>query len=227
MFSRIQKIIEKIYKVETFLDVEDYIFEKLPLDAKNSREICKIQSQFSKGCLLIYQNGDDLELAIYLDRETVSNLKGGHLQKDFHRKNLSDFFLATEEISHFIYAVWSIRYRRQITILEMELQAEVDKYITAIFYSGSINDGKIPFRNIKRQLFEDSVLHPCLQSEEIERYKDANRLAMNYCHHLESHYLKKNDIPSMIRDMRHFYRLGQNGKISHINGITFRQPSAC
>ena len=56
MFSRIQKIIEKIYKVETFLDVEDYIFEKLPLDAKNSREICKIQSQFSKGCLLIYQN---------------------------------------------------------------------------------------------------------------------------------------------------------------------------
>ncbi|MBI3599403.1 MAG: hypothetical protein HY097_02020 [Nitrospinae bacterium] len=221
MLSHIQKIIEKIYGVETFINVEDYVIEE-PLSCSTRREPrLKIKSPSSKGCLFISQNGDDLEIALYLDKETISNLSGHNVLQDFHRKDISDFFLATEEVSHFIYAVWSAIHRRQITILEMELQAEVDKYITAIFYSGSINKGKIPAKDIKRCLFEDSILQPDLQSEEKERYKSASRLAMNYCHHLESNYLKKNDISSMMRDIRHFYRLGQNGKISRINSITF------
>ncbi len=221
MLSAIQKIIEKIYGVETFLNVEDYVIEEPLSCSQRPQPRLKICSPSSKGCLFISQNEDDLEIAVYINRETVSNLKGRNVLQDFHRKNISDFFLATEEVSHFVYAVWSAIHRRQITILEMELQAEVDKYITAILYSGSINKGKIPARDIKRCLFEDSILQPDLQLDEKERYKNANRLAMNYCHHLESNYLKKNDLPSMMRDIRHFYRLGQNGKISRINSIAF------
>lgn len=221
MLSHIQKIIEKIYKVETFLDVENYLIYEPIFNIQNDQDPCNIKSQSSKGCLLISQDGEELKLALYLGRETVSNLKNIHLQKDFSSSNLSDFFLATEEISHFIYAVWNAMNNRQITIFEMELQAEVDKYIAAIFYSSSINSGRVPAKNIRKRLFEDSVLNQDLLSEERERYRDANRMAMNYCHYLESNYLKKNDITSLVRDIRHFYRLGQNGKISYINDIIF------
>lgn len=221
MLSHIQKIIEKIYKVETFLDVENYLIDEPLSNTLTNQKSCKIKSKSSKGYLLISQDGEELKLALYLGRETVSNLKNIHLQKDFSSSNLSDFFLATEEISHFIYAVWNAMNNRQITIFEMELQAEVDKYITAIFYSSSINSGRVPAKNIRKRLFEDSTLNQDLLSEERERYRDANRMAMNYCHYLESNYLKKNDITSLVKDIRHFYRLGQNGKISYINDILF------
>ncbi len=221
MLSHIQKIIEKIYKVETFLDVENYLIHEPLSNTLTNQDSCNIKSQSSKGYLFISQDGEELKLALYLGRETISNLKNIHLQKDFRSSNLSDFFLATEEISHFIYAVWNAMNNRQISIFEMELQAEVDKYIAAIFYSSSINSGRVPAKNIKKQLFEDSVLNPDLLSEERERYRDANRMAMKYCHYLESNYLRKNDIPSLLKNIRHFYRLGQNGKIGHINNITF------
>lgn len=221
MLSRIQKIIERIYDVETFLNVEDYVIEEPLSCCLMTKPGLNIGSSSSKGCIFISQIGKDLEITVYIDRETVSNLKGHNVMQGFHRKDISDFFIAAEEVSHFVYAVWSAIQRRQITIFEMELQAEVDKYITAILYSGSINKGKIPAMEIKKCLFEDSILQPDLQPEEKERYKSANRLAMNYCHYLESNYLKKNDLPSMLRDIRHFYRLGQNGKISRINSITF------
>jgi hypothetical protein len=220
MLSHLQKIIEKIYKVETFLDVENYLIYEPIFNTPNDQDPCNIKSQSSKGCLFISQDGEELKLALYLGKETVSNLKNFHLQKDFNNLNLADFFLATEEISHFIYTVWNAMNNRQISIFEMELQAEVDKYVAAIFYSGSINSGAIPAKDIKRKLFEESVLNPDLLSEEKERYRDANRLAMNYCHYLESNYLKKNDISAMVKDIRRFYRLGQNGKIGHINSIT-------
>jgi len=221
MLSHIQKIIEKIYKVETFLNVENYLIHEPLSNTLTNQKSCKIKSKSSKGYLLISQDGEELKLALYLGKETVSNLKNIHLQKDFRSSNLSDFFLATEEISHFIYAVWNAMNNRQITIFEMELQAEVDKYITAIFYSSSINSGRVPAKNIKKKLFEDSVLNQDLLSEERERYRDANRMAMKYCHYLESNYLKKNDITSLLKDIRYFYRLGQNGKISYINDILF------
>jgi len=194
--SHIQNIIEKIYKVKTFLDVENYLIHEPLSNTLTNQKSCKIKSKSSKGYLLISQDGEELKLALYLGKETVSNLKNIHLQKDFRSSNLSDFFLATEEISHFIYAVWNAMNNRQITIFEMELQAEVDKYITAIFYSSSINSGRVPAKNIKKKLFEDSVLNQDLLSEERERYRDANRMAMKYCHYLESNYLKKNDITS-------------------------------
>ena len=104
MLSHIQKIIEKIYKVETFLNVENYLIHEPLSNTLTNQKSCKIKSKSSKGYLLISQDGEELNLALYLGRETVSNLKNIHLQKDFSSSNLSDFFLTTEEISHFIYA---------------------------------------------------------------------------------------------------------------------------
>ena len=153
MLSRIQKIIEKIYKVETFLNIENYLINDPLSNNSNNQKSCRIKSPSSKGYLFLCQNDDELKIAVYLGRETLSNLKNIHLQKDFCKINLSDFFLATEEISHFIYAVWNAIHKRQITIFEMELQAEVDKYITAIFYSSSINSARVPAKTIKKQIF--------------------------------------------------------------------------
>ncbi|MBI3814963.1 MAG: hypothetical protein HY279_10945, partial [Nitrospinae bacterium] len=84
MLSHIQKIIEKIYGVETFINVEDYVIEE-PLSCSTRREPrLKIKSPSSKWCLFISQNGDDLEIALYLDKETISNLSGHNVLQDFH-----------------------------------------------------------------------------------------------------------------------------------------------
>ena len=43
--------------------------------------------------------------------------------------NLEDFWTAFEGVSHFTYYAWNAQREKRVTLLEMELQAEVDKYV--------------------------------------------------------------------------------------------------
>ena len=39
------------------------------------------------------------------------------------------FCLALEGVSHFLYLIWNASFDRSVTLLEMELQAEIDKFV--------------------------------------------------------------------------------------------------
>ena len=48
------------------------------------------------------------------------------------REYLQDFLLAVEGVSHFVYLVHRARQERPVSAVELELQAEVDKYLVAL-----------------------------------------------------------------------------------------------
>lgn len=207
MINRIQKQIEDIYKIRTYVRVEDYLITKETCETMLRKASGVTCSRGSKGFVFLCQAKDELNLAVYLDKDVLSTL---FKPSCLIYKELTNFFIAIEEISHFVYAVWNALRDRQITRFEMELQAEVDKYITSLLY----------YKNLKDNIFYNFSYHDTLSSEEIKRYRRANRIAFKYCNFLETEFIKNNYFSRLIRDIRTFYRLTHGSKVDYVRQMT-------
>ena len=127
--------------------------------------------------------------------------------------NLGDFLLAVEGVSHFIYAICCARAERPVTQLELELQAEVDKYVTCLLATDpALRVSEV----LRRRLFGDANYEPDLEADEHERYRAANDNAHRYAAWLETEYVGPRKIPEMLGELRRFYRAGLSEKLAHI-----------
>jgi hypothetical protein len=124
----------------------------------------------------------------------------------------------TEEVSHFVYLHFCARTSRSVTQLELELQAEVDKYLTAVFLLCLQNEGAVSAR-LRELLFRRYRLTAPLTEEQAERYRAASALAYRYCSFLESAYLRRSRLADLAREARRFYRKGQREKLEQIAGL--------
>ena len=76
--------------------------------------------------LLLSEEADELHLALYLDAGLLERLAERDPLEELGPGNLEDFCKVLEGLSHFNYLTWNATDRR-VTMLELELQAEVDK----------------------------------------------------------------------------------------------------
>src|SRR5215471_14708443 len=97
--------------------------------------------------------------------------------------NLEDFWTAFEGVSHFTYYAWNAQLEKPVTLLEMELQAEVDKYVATTLLL--LRQGQRQPRGLHHWLFEMARLDERLDGDELDRYRRANRYAGKYCRKLE------------------------------------------
>ena len=113
-------------------------------------------------------------------------------------------------MSHFVYLAWNARRRRQVSALELELQAEIDKYVTCLLMLWPDVGGLRP------RLFDAFRLDPECDAGERERYLVANSNARAYAARLDARYLARGKLFDMIDELRWFYRLGASEKLSYI-----------
>ena len=133
-------------------------------------------------------------------------------------RNLDSFCTATEEVSHFVYLLFCARTARTVTQLELELQAEVDKYLCAVFFLSLQNEGAVSPR-LKELLFHHYRIADTVSEERAERYRAASHLAYRYCQYLEARFLKPSRLHDLARESRRFYRLGQREKLEKISEL--------
>jgi hypothetical protein len=95
-----------------------------------------------------------------------------------------------------------------LSLLELELQAEVDKYVLLSDLYGE--DG------MHRLLFEQFLYRSGMSRRLRERYKSANRLAGKYCHKLEKDFIRRGRTVEMLNELRRFCRKTQREKIATI-----------
>jgi hypothetical protein len=93
-----------------------------------------------------------------------------------------------------------------VSLLEMELQAEVDKYVVIRELLGGDDDIRSAPALIPR-LFRSIAYHDELGPEEQRRYRDANRCAERYCRRLEAKYSGVRNRAALLKELRRFYRL--------------------
>ena len=156
-------------------------------------------------------------LSLYLHHGVIRNLETRDNDLQLHAGNLEDFCLALEGISHFLYLIWNARHRRCVTVLEMELQAEIDKFIVVGMVLRQQCQAPAPGQ-IRDLLFESARYHDHLQEKELQRYRDASAFAEKYCCFLELGFtLKRGMELQLYKELRRFYRLGLAEKLRRIN----------
>lgn len=206
----LQQHLAALYELEMLPNVEDF----LTTDRELISELDNTRA--SKEKLLVQELGDELGVSLFLDPDVLQRLCDDDPIDSLHDGNIDDFWLALEGVSHFVYLSWKAGRGRQLSLLEMELQAEVDKYIIAVGLFGEQRQGKIP-RHLHHCLFELPTFAANLNDKELERYHHANRYAGKYCLHLQSNFLEADRRHDLLSELRRFYRLAQPEKIHRID----------
>jgi hypothetical protein len=166
--------------------------------------------------LLVAEADEGLELSLYLDRGVVERLLERCPLRELSEANLADYCTALEGVSHFHYLVWSATRARAVSLLELELQAEVDKYASALRLLLAQRGGRFPDGLFER-LFERASFLPALGPEQRARYEEAHRYAARFCRRLEERFLRRRQArpEAMVAELRAFYRLGRHAKLRH------------
>ncbi len=118
-----------------------------------------------------------------------------------------------EGVSHFVYVADRARRMLPATQLELELQAEIDKYMLLVL-SKEAFDPEIA-RVLHAQLYERvRFAHP--EGTELgDRYRFANDLAARFVRRLEVIYMKKGRRTELRAALSRFYGMGQADKIQY------------
>ena len=209
-------MLSRVYGIEHTLDVHDFLvtdgqlLEQLETDQS-------IRPNTEK--LLICQSEDEVGMTLYLDAELLERLASMDPRQHLGHWNLADFWAVLEGLSHFNYVAWNAAADKTVTLMELELQAEVDKYIGARILSEqqqtSLGAG------VYRRLFEDPRFDEDLNPAELSRYRNASLYAARFCRSLEARFGGSDFLPAVLSELRTFYRLPQPEKVGHIQAASF------
>jgi hypothetical protein len=193
-----------MYRVETGVEVEDFVVGTGYRDEL-------VRERRPREQLLVMEHAGEMNLALYIEEGVLENLMVNDPGRRLDDRNLGDFLLAVEGVSHFIYAVCCAKADRPVTQIELELQAEVDKYVTCLLVTEPEVDVSAALR---RRLFGEAEYEPDLDDEEQHRYRAANDNAQRYAAWLEDTFVARRRIPEMLGELRRFYRLGLAAKLA-------------
>ena len=215
MLSELQDYLTGIYRVDPGHDVSDFLITD-PLLAQTLAGESLIPN--TNESVLLHQDEEGLALSLYLDSEMLDRLRLCDPLHGLQSNQLADLWTVLEGISHFNYIAWSARKNRRISLLELELQAEIDKFVSALFLALRQEDNELA-KNIHRWLFDEIKFNPELTEDQQERYTVANNYAARFCHGLNARLATNNYLE--LRELRQFYRLSQHEKMSHIRSQSF------
>lgn len=214
LLSQVQNYLAGFYEAPTAYDIDDFLIT----DPAHADALTPAGERTNDERLLVAQTDDGVELSVYVDGEALSLLRDDDPFTGLHEGNLGAFMLALEGVSHFHYLCWNASFDKSVTLLELELQAEVDKYITALALFGEqANTSGI--EDVHERLFENVRFRDDLPADHLARYQDANRYAGKYCRSLLTTYPEAHREPCFRNELRRFYRLTQNEKIRRIESV--------
>jgi hypothetical protein len=194
--ARLQRGIEDLYRIATGVDVGDFM-----VDAGGRAALAPDRRPREQ--LLVHETAGELEIGLFIDPTAVANLVRHDPRATLDDRNFGDFVLAIEGVSHFVMTVWCAGRERPVSALELELQAEVDKYVTCLLVTAPEPGVSAALR---RRLYHDVTYEPDLDADEHDRYRAANDNAQRYTAWLEDEFVADRRIPAMLDELRRFYR---------------------
>jgi hypothetical protein len=121
--------------------------------------------------------------------------------------------LATEGVSHFLYLSFRADNDEQVSQLELELQAEVDKYAAGLLAGNGVGAIRARSRALRERLFYRARFLDPPETAEGQRYRLAHRAAARYAAALEARYVDRGRIDELWAELRRFYRMGMRQKL--------------
>ncbi len=211
LLTPLQQQLEAIYSLDAGPDVADFLIHtRAELEAVTP----DAQHRYADETVLLRESDDGVDLALYLADDVLDRLSVHHSADVWSDEYLNDLWLALEGISHFSYLVHRLGRDNGVSLLELELQAEVDKFVATWFLAKS-NGHQGVREHLWQKLFVETTLADSLSAEESERYVTASRYAAHFCAGLALFDGAGHE--AALRSLRDFYRLDRSGKVSEIH----------
>ena len=205
----LQQWLQRVYEIEVEYDVMDFLITDrklvMALQGGEARPDCPEK-------LLLRESPEEMAMSLYLSPEVLQALGGQDTAGSNHRTEA--FCQAVEGVSHFLYLAWRAGFERELTQFELELQAEIDKFIGLVTLNQEAD--RSSGAELCSWLFDRVSFESGLDNEHQERYEVANFYAGHYCRQLSHRYLQSQDGAGLTRELRRFYRQGQHGKLDMI-----------
>src|ERR1700738_4542427 len=143
ILKQLQDLIGDIYDVSISHDVYDFLVtdrDHLPAAVRTHRPTDEelIVAQPEEG------GSGEIAMSLYLDPELLERLDRADPMERLHDGNVADYWTALEGVSHFLYLAWNAGHDRPVSLLELEMQAEVDKYVASYWLMREQLPGRFP-----------------------------------------------------------------------------------
>ena len=209
MLLQLQQQLATIYGVDPTHDVRDFLITDPALARILSGGAMATNNDET---LLVAEDGDSVSMSLFLDGDMLERLEG--VLHCLHVDHLDDLWKVLEGISHFNCMAWKAKREREVSLLELELQGEIDKFLGSLLLAnGQDNDDMLG--RIHGWLFEATRFRDDLNGEELDRYRAASSYASRYCHRIQLEWRETGDLP--LDELRAFFRLQLHEKISRIH----------
>jgi hypothetical protein len=211
LLHRMQALLARLYDAPVEHAVEDFLIT----DRSKVRRLVGEHAQTdSDEQVFVVQEEEGVRIGVFIDQAVLDRLARAdplHLLED---GNLHDYCTALEGVSHFHYLSWSLTRHRSVSLLELELQAEVDKYASALTLFTRQRQGCFPSA-LHSRLFHAVRFLPTLDADSRQRYEEANRHAARFCRSLEERFLRPRQLrpEQWLAEMRKFFRCSHQEKI--------------
>jgi hypothetical protein len=185
--ARVQAGLERLYQLTRVASVEDYITVEA-----GARETLFVRST-DDGAI-------ELSLRVPALEDAARNANA-----------LDRICQIIEGVSHFVYVADRAARDQSTTQLELELQAEVDKYV--VLGSSNPNFDAVQSSALRISLFQEVEYINAAATEEGERYRTASVNADRFTRKLEQHYIRDRNLPALRKHLRAFYQMGLEDKL--------------
>ncbi len=195
--ARAQRHLEAIYAIEAPL-VDDFV-----VDRATAEELCP-STQIRREAVFFHEQDGEAGIAVFVEPELVERVAACP-PSEAVANDLDGFAVVTEAVSHFLLLVHRARRDETVSLLELETQAEVDKFVVARLVSGhSVR--------LRHRLFAAATLAPGMEADERERYATAGRLANRYCERLE----RLPHVDALLGELRGFWRMSGHARMDRL-----------
>jgi hypothetical protein len=215
ILRQLQELIGGIYDVSVTHDVYDFLVtnrEHLPLAVREGE---------SDEELIVADGHDAVGVSLYLDPALLERLQHSDPMVRLTQENVADYWTALEGVSHFLYFAWNTGHDKPVTLLELELQAEIDKYVASYLLLKRQFPERFP-SELLHVLFERTRIDSQLAKGREHLYRAATRHAEKFCRRLAQSLKESNSAleNGVLAELRRFYRLTDSRKVAHIERVT-------
>jgi hypothetical protein len=209
--TSLQGALADIYDLPATPDIAQFLIT-------DSDSVARLQgARNSDEQLLVAEEGDTLSLALYIDGAVLARLARQDPFAALTQDNLADYLTAAEGVSHFVYVAWNAGFDKPVTLLELELQAEIDKYVLGAWLLRAQGDGRFP-RELHHALFERCCVDPAAAGNRAGLYRAASGYAGRFCRRVAARLAcgTRGATREMLSELRRFYRWSNARKLRHI-----------
>src|SRR5271167_5102931 len=171
----LQLLLGRLYDVDLRYDVYDFL-----VTDRRAVAGCGTEEELLLAETLDAGGSAGAGVALYLDPEVLRRLEHADPHRALTEHNLADYCTALEGVSHFVYSTWRLDCDAPVSLLELETQAEVDKYAATVFLVADQQGGCYPAQ-VHARLFDRVEFDIRLEPEQFDRYRTAHRSAANFC----------------------------------------------